>query len=203
MTVVGLRTVWELRGISCLPLELVPPARKSIIRSRSFGRVVTEKKELEEAITRYVCRAAEKLRQCGLVAHVLQVFITTGGRGKGPHYTRTCAVSLPRATNFSPELVKAALVCLERIFKEDYRYKKAGVVLLELAPEDPEQGSLFWPHSPREAALMKAVDAVNRKVGPGAVFLARAGTDVRWAMRREMMSPRYTTRLEEVPVAYA
>lgn len=148
-------------------------------------------------------RAAEKLRGLGLVANMLQVFVTTGSHGRGPHYSNTCAVRLSRATNLTPELVRTALACLDRIYREGFRYKKAGVVLLDFVPEHPEQGHLFLPRDPKQTALMQTMDEVNRCMGAGTVFVARAGVAPGWAMRRERMSLRYTTRWEELPVVRA
>lgn len=205
MTVVGLRTVLELRGISCMPIDHVEPEHKSIIRSRMFGRKITELEDLEEAIASYASRASEKLRRYGLAAHLVQVWITTGGFGPGPHYSNTSAAPLPEATDYTPQIIMNALACLRRIYREGYVYVKAGVTLLELTEADKVQTNLFVPHNPKHAALMATMDSVNRKMGAGSVYIAKAGPDLKqsWAMKRNMMSPRYTTQLSEVAVAKA
>ena len=208
LRVVGLRTVWELRGIPCLPLEDAPPPRQSITRSRSFGRTVTERSELEEAVATHTARAAEKLRAAGLTASALQVFLCAGASASASRRTpeggrdraAACAVSLP-PSNHTPTLMKAALRCLDRLHEPGRAYFKAGVILAHLTPAHPAQGHLFLPHRPDDEALMAAVDAVNRKHGRGTVTFARCGTTQAWAMRRTLVSPAYTTRWEDLPVA--
>ena len=209
LRVVGLRTVWELRGIPCLPLDDAPPARKSITRSRSFGRTVTERRELEEAVATHTARAAEKLRAAGLAAGALQVFLAAGTSAsasrrepeRGRDRAAACAVNLEQASNHTPTLLKAALRCLDRVHEPGCAYFKAGVILAHLTPERPAQGHLFLPRRPEDEALMAAVDAVNRKHGRGAVTFGRCGTEQPWAMRRTLVSPAYTTRWTDLPVA--
>lgn len=208
LRVVGLRTVWELRGIPCLPLETAPPSRQSITRSRSFGRTVTERHELEEAVATHTARAAEKLRAAGLVAGALQVFVCAGvsasasrrASENGRDRAAACAVSIERATNHTPTLLKAALRCLDRVHEPGRAYFKAGVILAHLTPQHPAQRHLFLPHNPEDEALMAAVDAVNRKHGSGTVTFGRCGTAQPWAMRRTLVSPAYTTRWTDLPV---
>ncbi len=203
MTVTGLRTVWELRGTECLPLDEAPTNRKSLVRSRSFGRKVYAKQELAEAVAARTARAAEKLREERLVGRGMQVFITTRHYGRGPHYANACSAELPRPTNFTPELTKAAKELLGRIYREGYGYKKAGVMLFDLSAEVPEQGHLFLESDPREQALMAACDRINEKMGRGTVHLAAAGVRRAWEMQRRRKSPCYTTRWKELPVVLA
>ena len=199
LTVVGLRTVWELRGISCLPLELLPPTRKGITRSRSFGEPVEALGGLQEAVACYISRAAEKLRTFDLDAMVLQVFIMTNRFAHGPKYANAATVRLPCATNYTPELLKAALACLDRIYRPGYAYKKAGVTLSGLVSHTPMQGHLFLQRDPRADALMHAVDRLNGRRGRHVVFLARCGVQRPWSTRRAHTSPHYTTRWDELP----
>lgn len=203
LTVVGLRTVWELRGTPCLPLDLLPPTRKGFIRSRSFGQAVTTLDGLREAVATRTSRAAEKLRQYGLDATALQVFITTKHYTKGPQYSNAVGVTLPRATSYTPELIQAALTCLDRIYRPGYAYKKAGVLCTDLVPHHPEQGHLFLRRDPRHDALMAAVDRINGRFGRQAVFVARCGIRRPWAMHQTRRSPCYTTRWSDLPVARA
>lgn len=201
MTVVGLRTALELRGRPCLPLDDAPRARKSLVRSRSFSRQVEKEGSLREAVVGHVSRAAEKLRGEGLVARGLQVFITTKRFGRGPYYSNGASATLPRPTCYTPELAGAARELLARIYRPGYGYKKAGVMLYELTAEVPEQGHLFIRSDPKDRALMKAVDEVNRTYGKRSVQLAGAGLERAWAMKRRMTSPAYTTRWSELPFA--
>jgi DNA polymerase V len=210
MTVTGLRTAYELRGVSCLPLETAAPTRKSLIRSRSFGERVTDAAALQQAVSKHAQRAAEKLRDEGLTARGLQVFITTKKFGPPPHYANGAGATLPQHTAHTPSLVRAAKTLLDRVYLaeldgEPIGYKKAGVMLYDLRPETAEQASLFGTTDAGDDALMDAVDRINREMGRGTIGVAAAGVRGKreWSMRREMQSPRYTTQWGELPVAQA
>ena len=201
LTIMGLRLVWELRGISCLPLEEVPPPRKGILSSRTFGRKVETREELEEAVALYASRAAEKLRKHRLLTSCVHVFLTTNPYQEGPHYANAVTISLENPTNYTPELVRVAREGVGRIFKEGYLYKKAGVMLLELSREGMWQPNLFSPpkRTGKERNLMRALDLINRRYGSETVRLATSGLERRWRVNRSHRSPRYTTRWEELP----
>jgi DNA polymerase V len=173
------------------------------VRSRSFSRRVEKEGELREAVIGHVSRAAEKLRGEGLVARGLQVFITTKRLGKGPHYGRAASATLPRPTHYTPELARAARELLGRIYRPGYGYKKAGVMLYDLTAEVPEQGHLFIGRDPKDRALMKAMDEVNRTYGKRSVQMAGAGLEREWAMKRSRKSPAFTTRWSDVPAVQA
>ncbi len=209
MTVVGLRTAWELRGRSCLDLELVRPDRKTLVRSRSFGERVESKSNLREALAKHAQRAAEKLREESLVAKGIKVFITTKRFGDPPHYSNGVAGSLPEHTAHGAPFVKASRRLLEPIYRQGPGYKKAGVCLYDIRPSRPHQEGLFGQGRREDEDLMEAVDHVNREHGKGAVGLAAAGLPEgkgnlgrEWTMKRQKRSPRYTTRWDELPVAH-
>jgi DNA polymerase V len=201
LTIVGLRTVYELRGISCLPLEDVQPVKKGIMTSRSFGEPVTALGPIKEAVAAYATRAAEKLRRQGSVCRTLTVFVTTKSFGRGPHYSNSYAVTFPESTAYTPSLIRYAHRGLERIYRAGYRYRKAGVILTGIQPEEAVQRDLFARRDhARDQALMAAVDAVNDRWGRNAVFFAASGVRRPWAMHQGQRSPRYTTRWDELPV---
>ncbi len=210
MTVVGLRTAQELRGRPCLELELVRPDRKTLVRSRSFGERVESKENLREALAKHAQRAAEKLREEGLVAKGIKVFITTKRFGDGPHYSNGVAGSISEHTARAAPFVKATRRLLEPIYREGYGYKKAGVMLYDIRPKRPHQESLFGRRRQQDESLTEAVDQINREHGKNAIGLAAAGLPDtegslgrEWAMKRQRRSPRYTTRWDELPVAEA
>ena len=135
LTVTGLRTVWELRGIPCVSLDKAPAPKKGIITSKSFGRPVTSIKELSEAVTTYISRAAEKLRSQHSIASSVSVFIATNRfKPEKPQYSNSLMLSLPGPTSSTPILIRQALRCLRKIYKPGYEYKKAGVMLTEIIP---------------------------------------------------------------------
>jgi DNA polymerase V len=196
--IVGLRIVWELRGISCLPLVLCPPPKQSLMVSRSFGRPITTLTEMREAVATYTTRAAEKLRRAQHAAGVLTVFLMTNRFTEEPQYANSVTITLPVATQDTAELIRYALQGIEQLFREGYRYQKAGVILTALVPAHQVQTHLFDRHDrERSRQLMAAIDAINTQWGIGTVRYAAVGLRPRWIMRCARRSPRYTTRWKE------
>jgi len=204
MGVVGLRTVQELRGISCLPLEQCPPPKQGITCSRAFGRPVTTLAEMREAVAFYTARAAEKLRGEHLAASALTVLLTTNPFKDEPQYGNALTLRLPVATDATPELLRVALQGIEAIYRDEYRYKKAGVMLLGLVPVGKVQANLF-DHADRERSkrLMRAVDSVNARDGADTVRFAASGLTQHWRTRFMKRSQAYTTRWDELITAKA
>jgi len=205
MTVVGLRTVWELRGISCIQLEQAPPPKKEICTSRSFGKPVESLNEICEAVTAYTSRAAEKLRKQRSVAANILVFITTNRFKDEPQYTNYIQVNLPSPTSSSFDLVQHALFGLEKIFKSGYRYKKCGILLTDICPADQVQTNLFSDnkYDPKANKLMRVMDQLNTRYGSKTINIATSGYQKKWDMKRELKSPHYTTDWNELPVVRA
>jgi len=201
MTVVGLRTVWELRGKSCLALEQVPSAKKEICTSRSFGRPIDSLQEMREAIAEYASRAAEKLRKQNSAASILQVFLTTNRFKDEPQYFNCIQIVLPTPTNDTLEIVNFACKGVEKIYRSNYRYKKAGIFLTNIVSKDNIQTSMFdtYPHRDKSMQLMKILDQLNSKYGAKTVQVASAGTKKEWAMQRNLKSNNYTTNWNELP----
>lgn len=199
------KTVEELNGTSCLPLELMAPAKQQIMSSRSFGQPVYDLDELEEAVATYICRAAEKLRAQQSVAGAITVGIMTNRfKEHTPQYSRSLLVPLPEPTADSRVLAAYAIRVLQQMYRPGFEYKKAAVMLSELQPEGRRQASL-WDDAANEAGrersrrLMGVLDEVNSRFGRGAVQLGALGTQPVWTMKRGRVSPRYTTRWEDVP----
>jgi DNA polymerase V len=199
--IVGLRIVWELRGISCLPLELCPSSRHSLMVSRSFGRPITTVTEMREAVATYTTRAAEKVRGAHLAAGVVTVFLETNRFTDEPQYAHSVTIPLPVATQDTAELIRYARRGIDQLFRAGYRYKKAGVILTALVPAHQIQTHLFDRHDrERSRQLMAAIDAINTQWGSGTVRYAAVGLRPQWIMRCGHRSPRYTTRWEELVV---
>ena len=203
-TVTGLRTALELRQIPCIALEDAPPPARSLVCSRSFGRRVESLESLEEAVSAYVQRAAEKLRRKGLVAGAVQVFLETNRFQPDPRHEASLCRALPAPTADTLALHGPALQILRDIFKAGYKYQKAGVILLDLAPAGNRQLSFLEPRGEekkRRDALMAVLDRANAMYGRGALTLAASGLgDKAWHMRQERRSPRYTTSWAELPL---
>ena len=203
LTVTGLRTVWELRGIPCIPLEETPPPKKGIVTSKSFGHSVVSHKELREAVATYMTRATEKLRAQRSIATSLQVFICTNRfKPEVPQYSNSLMITLPEPTSSTPVLIKYALRCLKEIYRPGFEYKKAGVMLTEIVPETHRQQNLFV-QEPADIKLMKALDCINRKWGRNSVQYACSGFKKPWTFKRVQLSQAYTTRWDQLPVVKA
>ena len=201
LRIVGLRLVWELRGISCLPLELCPPPKQSLMVSRSFGRPITTLTEMREAVATYTTRAAEKLRRHHVAAGVLTVFLMTNRFADEPQYANSVTMPLPVATQDTAELIGYALRGIEQLFRGGYRYQKAGVILTALVPAHRVQAHLFDRHDrERSQKLMAAMDTINAEWGSGTIRYAAVGLRPGWLMRCARRSPRYTARWEELAV---
>jgi DNA polymerase V len=195
MTIVGLRVKKELEGISCLGLELIPPAKKVICTSRSFGKPQAELEPLQEAVATYAARCAAKLRKQRSCAGMLMVFIHTNGfKADEPQYEKNFVCRLPVATNSAMELIRYALFALKAIYKSGYRYKKAGVLVLDIVSEDQIQGSLFdYVDRHKQAIIMTTLDEINFKYGRDTLKIAVQDSGDKWKLRQEKLSPSYTT----------
>lgn len=199
MSVVGVRLVQELRGVSCLPLEFAPAPKASITVSRSFGSPVVTRGEMREAVAHFAARAGEKLRKEESIVGSVVVFLSTNRFSSDPQYTSSATVRLPVTTDFTPELIRAAHRGVERIFAEGYTYKKAGVMLVELMSARPAQANLYHGREHyREEKLMRVVDAINSRFGRGAIRYLATGLQQRWQTRADHCSPRYTTHWNEL-----
>ena len=212
MTVVGERIIYELRGLACLPLELLPAQRKGCAVTRSFSRRITEREMLEQAVAAHATRLGEKLRRGGLGTTHVSVFYHTSEHDRGdPMRSVSTTVTLPEATNDTLALIKAAQAGVARTWREapgerPWRYSKAGVVTTDLKLLDDAPRALIGQlDRERSAPLMAAMDACNARFGQGTVVPARAElTEKRtWSTKFEMRTPRYTTQVSELPVAYA
>lgn len=203
MHVPGLRTHAELRGIPCIGLDECPEPKKTILCSRSFGAPVARLPDLREAVALFATRVAEKLRAQGSVAGLLHVFADTD-RFRPDEEQAFCAACDPLdpPTAHTPDLLAAALGALARIFRPGLRYKRAGVMVADLAPAGEVQLSLLRdlpPEDPRRARLMATVDRLNGRLGRDALrFAATLARDPVWKMRQLRRSPRYTTAWGEL-----
>ena len=201
LTIRGLRLLWELRGISCLPLEVFEKPRRGLCCSRSFGRPVFTLPELCEAVAMHATRGAEKLRRRHLAASHLTVFISTSSFRQNPDEIYSASVSwqLPFPTAYTAALAQAAQALVERVYKPGFSYHKAGVFLTDIVRDTQRQQSLMTPlESERQARLMEAVDRLNRKYGRHTLRPLAMGFGQGWQMKRERVSGRYTTQLDEV-----
>ena len=198
MGVVGEKTFLELCGVSCIELELIPSDKKSCCVSRSFSKPVEKIDDLEESVSSYGTRVAEKIREEGLVAESMSVFVLTNYfNRKEKQYSNSIKLQLPYPTNNSIKIVKRALEGIKKIYRQGYRYKKAGVILYGLTKAKQTRGLLDYDRESSDS-IMNTLDRINERYGSSTIRLASEGVDKSWSMRRESVSPCYTTRFDDL-----
>jgi len=200
MTVVAQRLLHELKGIQAVKWEDVPPPRKNICTSRSFGTQLTSYTELKQPVAAHAATCARKLRQEGSCATKVYVFIETNPfRAEDKQYHTAVTIPLTVPTNSTMEIIKFALRGLAMIYKPGYKYQKAGVMVLDIVSQTAIQLSLFDTRDRgKDQRLMKAIDDTNKYFGDNAVRYAVQSSDQKWHLRRMHLSPRYTTNIDEV-----
>ena len=197
------RIVCELQGISCIPLEEMPPPRKQILTSRSFGEKLTRFEDLRAAVSHFATRSAEKLRRQQLATSVLTVFVATSPfDSQNPQYSNSATTVFNKPTNNASDLIQAAHHGLRRIFKPGFSYQRAGVILPDLLPAGVAQLSLFSDDQDtiRSDQLMETLDNINRRYGKRSIHYASEIISNRWHMRQQFKSPSYTTKWGELLV---
>ncbi|WP_318386860.1 Y-family DNA polymerase [Enterobacter sp.] len=199
------RTVRELRGESCLELEEYAPAKQEIVSSRSFGERITDYDEMRQAICSYAARAAEKLRSEHQYCRYISVFVKTSPFALNEqYYGNQAGTKLLTPTQDTRDIIAAATRCLDAIWRDGHRYQKAGIMLGDFFSQGVAQLNLFDDNAPRadSDALMTLMDRLNKQ-GRGTLYFAGQGVQPAWQMKREMLSPCYTTRWKDLPVVRA
>ena len=198
MGVVGEKTFLELCGVSCIELDLIPSDKKSCCVSRSFSKPIEKIYDLEESISTYSTRVSEKIRDEGLVAESMSVFVLTNYfNRKEKQYSNSIKLQLPFPTNNSIKIVKRALEGIRKIYREGYRYKKAGVILYGLSKSSQTKGLLDYDRESSDI-IMNTMDRINERYGSSTIRLASEGIEKSWKMRRESVSPCYTTSFNDL-----
>lgn len=198
----GLRILLELNGIPCIEMEFEEKPKKSISTSRSFGKDLTDFKDLKEAISSFITIAAEKLRKEKQLASIVTVFLMSNPFKETEKYFKTSSFYFPRPTANTSEIIEGGINELKKIYKSGILYKKAGVILQGLIPEEE---SLFFFFDPiykgsREEMLMKTIDTINKKFGRDTIKPLSNGINKPYMMRQLRRSKNYTTRWDEIPI---
>ncbi len=198
MSVVGLRLKHDLEGKPTLNLE-APTTKKMIATTRSFESMISNYDDVKERVTTYAVACAEKLRKQKSHCNMIMVFLHTNGFRKDlPQYGRNIVVNTHFPTNSSIDIAKYATEGLKAIFKEDYQYKKAGVMVMGLTPEETKQFSLFSTENPKHQPLMHIVDRLNGAYGNNKIKFGGQSLGRQWKMKQERLSPRYSTNINEI-----
>ena len=199
MNILGLKTKMELNSISCYELDNNFKLRKSCCVSRSFGKRIKSLKKMSEAVSTYIIRAAEKIRNEKLVANNINLYIRTNPFNRNPNefYVNSISIPLNFPTNNTITLNKETLTGLKKIFKKGYLYQKAGVILSGLEVQNIDL-NLFKEDDKRKEVLMNAFDSINQKYGKNSLRIASEGIEKKWLMKRNRCSSNFTTNLKDL-----
>ncbi|WP_042369636.1 Y-family DNA polymerase [Bacteroides neonati] len=199
MTVTGVRTWKELRGIPCIEMETVSQ-KQTICTSRSFGEMISSFDTLMEAVANFTSACAKKLREQKCCAKVIMVFIYTNRHREDlMQYSQNKVITLPFATNDTVELIAYARMALTSIYREGYQFKKAGVIVSDIGNEQTIIRDLFDPRdTDKQKRLLSVVDEINRKNGSNRIQLAIQAGNHNWKLKREFISHNYTTNLDDL-----
>lgn len=199
MTVVGVRTWKELKGIPAIELEKVAPDKQTICTSRSFGEMIEDFDTLMESVANFTASCARKLRTQRSCAGMIQVFIYTNRfREDLPQYYNSQIINLPTATSDVTELIHYARLALKNIYKKGYQYKKAGVIVMDIVPGNSVQQNLFNERDRiKHEKVLEVLDGIHKKYGTRLLKVAAQGTGKRWALKSEYLSKQYTTNPDD------
>ena len=193
------KTILELNGTPCIPLEESPPAKKEIFVTRSFGEKTASLHELENHISRYPSAATEKLRSQNHLSRSIYVFIHTS-LFKGDYYSNSVTVQLPYPTNDTPTIIKNARLAIRHLYKSGYLYAKCGIGLLDLRDRRFYQHDMFTlGQLPKADNAMKMIDLINKRYGRDTLVFGAEGIQGKWTMNQTFLSPSYTTKWTDIP----
>lgn len=201
MTVMGERLLNELKGIPSIEWEDVIKPKKGICTARSFGKLLSDKKDIQEAVANYAAACARKLRSQKSCAGSMHVLIHTNvHRAQDKQYSRSITLKMPLATSSTRKIISVALKGLDIIFREGYKFKKAGVIVMDIVPEEQIQQSLFdnAEETKKDDKIMKSLDIVNKRFGKDLVRFASQGYERKWKLSQMKLSPCYTTNIDQV-----
>ena len=198
MSVVGLRLKKELEGESVLSLEESRSPKKAIATTRSFEKNITDFEDLKERVSTFSICCSEKLRNQKSNCNSIYVFVKSNRHQKNKlQYRNGIVMTLPYGSNSSITISKYAVEGLKKIYKKKIEYKKAGVIVMGLVPNNRTQLNIFEKENPKHQALMKTLDFITKKEGPSKVKLASQDLKRVWKMKQTKLSSRYTTELNE------
>ena len=196
----GEKTVKELNEISCISLETYTSAKKNICTSRTFGKMTTKLEDLLGAISMYTARCAEKLRKQKSCANYVCIYAYTNQfRNDLPQYNISKTIKLNIATNDTAEILEYIIPQFKKLYKPGYQYKKAGVIVSGIIPEEAVQYNLFDQKDRKSRLhLLNTVDSINVKMGRDSLRFAIQGFKESWAHKQQKLSPSYTTRWSDL-----
>ncbi|MFV0228647.1 Y-family DNA polymerase [Empedobacter falsenii] len=200
-SIVELRLKKELRGESVLKLEEIQ-RKKSIATTRSFEKTINDYGNLKERVATFAISCAEKLRKEQSKCNIITVFVMTNRFDEKQSFvSNTLSTTLDFDSNSSIVLSKAALFLLDKLVPTEGKvpdYKKAGVIVSAITPDNQAQLNMFHSESPKHKALMKVMDRLNANYGDHTLKIASQDLRRKWKMKQERLSPCYTTQITDI-----
>ncbi len=212
LTIMGFRTVQELNGVQAIDKVMEAP-RQVIMVSRSFQSPVYELDDIIRALSEYTQEAVKRMREEGLSCKYISVYLMTNAYAGGEQYFNQLSAALDHLSAYLPEIQQVANTLLKKIFRPHYKYRKVMIGLTGLDFDTNVQLDLFdegIKRNKEKEPFMRAVDAINDRYGRGTIKLGCGlsgkmpldGESAVWEMKREYLSPSYTTNIDEIPVVY-
>lgn len=202
LSIVGLRTLWELKGKPSISMEEEVKENRGIMSSKSFGTPIDDIEDLSEATKSYIADALSKMIKQNLKAKEITVYLTTNYFKKTEkQYKNSITVELDDYSDYLPDFIKAGTKGLRQIYKSGYKYKKTGVFLTDLKLKKEIIPDLFTIQDPRKEKLQESINSINSRYGKGIIHCSlNRSENPKWKMRRESLSPGYTTRWDDLPL---
>ncbi len=199
MSIVGVRLWKELKGESCLHLKTHLNPKKAMCTSRSFGKLVESYSEMEQATASYAARLAMKLRKEKLCTNVISIRLLTNRFRTDLEQIYPCiTIKLDHPANNTPDLIKAALLGLKKVFIKGYKFQKVEVTATCLIPETEVQLNIFSAYKTENNEISKVLDNINQYYGKGTIKIASEGLIKKWDMRRNYLTPDYTNSWDDI-----
>lgn len=202
LTIVALRTKWELEGRKAIDMEEEVKENRAIISSKSFGSPIEDLKNLIEGTKSYVHDAFHKMVRQKLKAKSITLYLTTNNfRVNDKQYKNAITMDFPDYTDYLPDFVKAADKGIRQIYREGFKYKKTSVMLINLRLDREITPDLFTLKDPRKKQIQQSINSINSRYGKGTIGCGiKKKTTAKWHMKQEFLSPRYTTAWDEIPL---
>ena len=195
------RIVYELQGVTCLDINEILP-KKNIMCSRSFGNVISDKSSIKKFIAEYTIRACEKMRGQSTRTQSIYIFLQTNKFNNGKQYNKGIVIGLNTPCSDTAQIIKLSTTAVDMIYRSGYLYQKAGIMLLDLIPENINQYDFFENTNYTSSDnRMQVIDSLNKKFGAGTIAngTIRLKNNEKWTSKKFYLSPRYTTQWDELP----
>ena len=188
----------DLEGIPTIEFE-IKEIKRSISTTRSFEQTYSDIEDITERISTFAACCSEKLRAQKSSCHMIIIMLRSDRHKKNTEqYSASKTVVFSYSTDSTLSITKAAVEAVKTMFKKGIHYKKAGVIVTGLVPTNNHQLNLFLHENPKHKPLMSAIDHLNKKFKTNTIKLANQDLQRTWKMKQEHLSPKYTTKINDI-----